>query len=109
MNTDGNTVAREVLLSFWKIHILIHAVDRPVIGQWMIQELRRHGYDVSPGTMYPLLHRMVRHGWLRLEVNDLAGPRAPQWYHLTSKGRKVLEVVQQHLVELQGEVEEIQA
>jgi DNA-binding PadR family transcriptional regulator len=52
-------LGREILLSLWKIHILHHAAAGPVVGLWMLQELRRHGYDVSPGTIYPLLRRMV--------------------------------------------------
>src|ERR1044071_7723073 len=56
---------REILLSFWKVHILHHAGEQPLHGQWMIVELRRHGYEISPGTLYPLLHRMERLGWLR--------------------------------------------
>ncbi len=47
---------REILLGFWKVHILHHATEGPVVGQWMLTELRRHGYEVSPGTLYPILH-----------------------------------------------------
>lgn len=57
---------REILLSFWKVHILHHAETQPVFGQWVTRELRRHGYEVSPGTLYPLLTRMQERGWLRL-------------------------------------------
>ena len=56
---------REILLSFWKIHILHHAEEQGVYGQWMLEELHRHGYRLSPGTLYPLLARMARRGWLR--------------------------------------------
>ncbi|MPY87028.1 MAG: hypothetical protein GEU99_03820 [Luteitalea sp.] len=62
---DHKAVTREILLGFWKVHILHHAAERPVVGQWMLGELRRHGYDLSPGTLYPLLKRMQRNGWLR--------------------------------------------
>ncbi|HAE40030.1 MAG TPA: PadR family transcriptional regulator, partial [Candidatus Riflebacteria bacterium] len=44
----SNDVQREILLSFFKVHILHHAAEEPVYGQSIIQELRRHGYDVSP-------------------------------------------------------------
>ena len=60
-----NIATREILLSFWKVHILHHAGEEPIHGQWVLTELRRHGYDISPGTLYPLLHRMERHGWLK--------------------------------------------
>ena len=51
-------LTREILLAFWKVHILHHAAQEPIVGQWIKRELRRHGYDVSGGTLYPLLARM---------------------------------------------------
>mgnify|MGYP003345335748 CR=1 FL=1 len=55
-------VSREVLLAFWKVHILHHASEAPLHGHWMLEELRHHGYHISPGTLYPLLARMERRG-----------------------------------------------
>jgi PadR family transcriptional regulator PadR len=95
---------REILLSFWKIHILHHAAEHPVVGQWMLEELRQHGYTVSAGTLYPVLKRMETHGWLRSEADETAGPRARREYHLTPAGRRVLVVVSRFLKELTGEV-----
>ena len=54
----------EILRPLWKVHILHHAGETPIVGNWMLEELREHGYRVSPGTLYPLLGRMVRLGWL---------------------------------------------
>jgi hypothetical protein len=48
---------REMLLSFWKLHILHHAGAGPVRGPWVLTELRRHGYEISPGTLYPFTLR----------------------------------------------------
>ena len=50
---------------FWKIHILHHADEHGVYGQWMLEELHHHGYRLSPGTFYPILARMAERGWLR--------------------------------------------
>src|SRR5215207_4500609 len=52
---DSKLLTREILLGFWKVHILHNAAEHPIIGQWVLTELRRHGYDISPGTLYPLL------------------------------------------------------
>ena len=104
---DTNTrkaIQREILLGFWKIHILHHAVEGPVVGQWMLQELRRHGYEVSPGTLYPILHRMEGLGWLRCETDAGGGSRALRRYYITDCGKEVLVVVQQQLEELTGEL-----
>ena len=103
---DTKLLTREILLSFWKVHILHHASEHPLFGQWVLEELRRHGYDISPGTLYPLLRRMERHGWLRCQVEPGGGPRARQYYHLTSRGAAVLAELRKNVVELHHEVVE---
>lgn len=103
---DMTRVNKEILLGFWKVHILHHAAERPVVGQWMLKELRRHGYDVSPGTLYPMLNRMESHGWLRSEVDPELGPKAPRSYYLTDKGREVLVHVEIQIKELRRELNE---
>ncbi len=95
---------REVLLSFWKVHILHHAGEAPVHGQWILTELRRHGYEISPGTLYPLLNRMERLGWLRCKVDPDGGRRARKDYRLTFEGRQVLKLIREQLEELHEEV-----
>ena len=97
-------VIREILLSFWKVHILHHAAEGPVYGQWMRNELGRHGYDISPGTLYPLLQRMEKHGWLRCEQNTEGGRRARKNYFLTKEGQSVLDTVRSQVEEMYREV-----
>ncbi|MBI4677133.1 MAG: helix-turn-helix transcriptional regulator [Elusimicrobia bacterium] len=99
-----NGVQREILLAFWKVHILHHAAKGPLVGQWMMHELRDHGYEVSPGTLYPILNRMESRGWLRCEVDPKAGPRARRDYFLTKKGREVLRLLRTQIKELYREV-----
>jgi DNA-binding PadR family transcriptional regulator len=95
---------REILLSFWKVHILHHAGEEPVHGQWILTELRRHGYELSPGTLYPLLQRMERLGWLRSKADPGGGRRARRDYRLTREGHKVLALVREQIGELYAEV-----
>ena len=85
----AKAVDREFLLAFWKVHILHHAGEEPVVGQWMIRELRRHGYEVSPGTLYPLLHRLEGDGLIRAKWDTSTG-RKRKWYELTAAGKKRL-------------------
>ena len=99
-----NVVNREVLLSFWKVHILHHADGELVHGQWILNELRRHGYEISPGTLYPLLNRMARAGWLKCKTDPAQGRRARKDYLLTAKGRQVLALIREHIQELYDEV-----
>ncbi len=87
---------KEILRPLWKVHILHHASEGPVVGNWLLEELREHGYRDSPGTLYPLLARMVRLGWL---AKDRGGR-----YRITTAGRQALAEVRTRLLELQSEV-----
>jgi len=95
-------VVREFLLGFWKIHILHHAEEQGVYGQWMLEELHRHGYRLSPGTLYPLLARMARRGWLR--ATEPKRSRGARVYRITPAGSEVLKRLRASLAELQHEV-----
>lgn len=98
----SDAITREFLLAFWKIHILHHAEEQGVYGHWMLEELHRHGYRLSPGTLYPLLARMARRGWLR--STEPKGSRAARVYRITPSGSEVLERLRASLAELQHEV-----
>jgi len=98
----SDPVVREFLLAFWKIHILYHAEEGGVHGHWMVEELHRHGYRISPGTLYPMLSRMEKRGWLKAaEPKRAKGARV---YRLTARGRDVLKQIRRSLAELHHEV-----
>ena len=103
---EHKALQREILLSFWKIHILHHALEGPVVGQWMLSELRQHGYEVSPGTLYPMLHRLERLGWLVSEVEPGGGPKARRGFRATPAGKAVLVQVRRQLRELLAEIQD---
>jgi PadR family transcriptional regulator, regulatory protein PadR len=90
---------RELLLGLWKIHIHYHAGQGPVVGQWILRELREHGYEVSPGTLYPLLARMEASGWLRAE-REGQGIRARKLFRLTRDGETLLDTLRPFVREL---------
>jgi PadR family transcriptional regulator, regulatory protein PadR len=96
---------REVLRPLWKVHILHHADQGPIIANWMLEELREHGYRVSPGTLYPLLARMVKLGWLkRPDRTGREAPKAARPYRITPAGRRALREIEARLRELVREV-----
>src|SRR6186997_547069 len=97
-------VVREFLLAFWKIHILHHAAKQGIYGQWMLEELNHHGYRLSPGTLYPMLARMARRGWLR--AAEPKRSKAARVYRLTPSGHHVLRQILDSLDELYREVGE---
>lgn len=102
MKRTTNPENREILLALWKIHILHHAGQNPIYGLWMLEELAEHGYRLSPGTLYPILSRMVRNGWLRCEKNDHAKGRRN--YRITPEGRRLLRRLRKQIDELQHEL-----
>jgi DNA-binding PadR family transcriptional regulator len=86
-----------------RLHILHHAANKPVFGLWFIEELARHGYKLSPGTLYPLLHGLERRGYLRSKDERL-GNRSRRVYRATPLGRKVLAGAREKVRELFGEL-----
>ena len=86
-----------------RLHILHHASTRPVFGLWFIEELGRHGYRLSPGTLYPLLHGLERKGYLR-STSERSGKSLRRLYQATPLGRKALLAARQKVSELFGEL-----
>ncbi len=94
---------RDFFLGFIKIHILHHAAHAPVFGLALIRELARHGYDVSPGTVYPVLHELERAGYLSREDQVVRG-KIRKYYRITPRGRRALAEVRVKIAELVAEV-----
>jgi PadR family transcriptional regulator PadR len=97
------TKHQEFLAGFIRLHILHHAVEGEFIGNWMIEELREHGYKIGPGTLYPMLHALERKGYLKSRTEG-AGRRARRHYHATRKGHDALKVAISKLRELSKEL-----
>lgn len=69
----------------------------------MIEELRRHGYEIGPGTMYPLLHSLERKGYIRPK-KERSGSRWRKVYRITPIGRRALNLARRRVRELFGEM-----
>jgi DNA-binding PadR family transcriptional regulator len=93
---------RRFLRGAVELHILLHAAEGEVHGAWMSEELARHGYRISPGTLYPTLHRLEAEGLLRSR-RAVAGGRTRRLYAATPAGKRALEEARQALRELAGE------
>ena len=94
---------RDFFLGFVRIHILHHAAEEPIYGLAMIEELERHGYELSPGTLYPILHSMEKKGYLEREERVVEG-HVRKYYTATEEGRRALVEVRGKIAELVGEV-----
>jgi PadR family transcriptional regulator, regulatory protein PadR len=93
----------ELLGGFVRLHILHHAAEAELYGQWMIEELARHGYRLSPGTLYPLLHSMEKRGYL-VSRQERIGKTARRLYRATPVGRRALKLARSKAQELFGEL-----
>jgi PadR family transcriptional regulator, regulatory protein PadR len=96
-------IIRKLFLGFIQIHILHHSKKEPFFGSWMIDELKKHGYMMSPGTLYPLLHSMESAGLLVKEDRTVEG-KIRKYYRITSKGEDVLEEARSKAYELFKEI-----
>ena len=94
---------RDFFLGFIKIHVLHHAAHEPIYGVAMIAELARHGYQLSPGTLYPLLHGLQEQGLLSREDRVVEG-RVRKYYVITQQGSAALQEAKQKIAELVYEV-----
>lgn len=85
-----------------RLHVLHHASEQEIYGQWMISELAEHGYSLSPGTLYPMLHAMERKGYL-VSRTEKDGRIMRKYYLATAKGREGLAMAKARLREFIGE------
>jgi DNA-binding PadR family transcriptional regulator len=91
-----------------RLHILHHACQEPIFGVGIMEELARHGYRLSPGTLYPLLHGLEERGYLRSSQKSAgqksAGGQSRREYRATPKGRKALVAAKVKVRELFSEL-----
>jgi len=100
-----NQMIRSFFLGFVKIHILHHAAEEPVYGLWLIDELNRHGYTISPGTLYPVFHSLEREGLL-VSKREVVQGKVRKYYRTTAKGKKTLQQAKSKVRELLNEIDE---
>jgi PadR family transcriptional regulator, regulatory protein PadR len=90
---------RDLYSGLIRLHLLHHAAEQPIFGLGMIEELGRHGYQISPGSLYPLLHGLERKGYLKAsEVRN--GKSFRKVYRATPLGRKALASAKEKVREL---------
>ncbi len=96
---------RDYVFGFVRVHILYHAAHEEVYGKHLKEELARHGYDLSYGTLYPMLHKMERDGHLKSAPGREKG-RYRRGYRITPAGLKILAEAKAKVRELLDELEE---
>ena len=96
-------VDKDLFSGMVRLHVLHHAEEGPVYGLAIIEELQRHGYQISAGTMYPILHGLERKGYLQSQ-SERADGRERRVYRITPIGRRALETGRTKVRELFGEL-----
>jgi len=99
----GNLGNRDLLGGFIRLHVLHLANSGPIFGIGIIERLAFHGYVLSPGTLYPILHGLERDGFLRSRT-EVAGNKRRRVYDITAEGQKTLVLSKARLWELFKEV-----
>ena len=94
---------RNIFLGFIRIHILHHASEGEIFGVEMMDELRRHGYLISSGTLYPILHSLEEDGYLTRR-DEVVGGKVRKYYRITEKGINALKDAKKKIQELTEEV-----
>ena len=94
---------QELLKGLIRLHILHHAAEKELYGQWMINELARHGYTLSPGRLYPMLHALERNGYPKSR-KERQGRTFRRVYRATALGREANKLAKSKVRELVGEM-----
>ena len=97
--SSENKMLREFFLGFVKVHVLHHARRGAIYGVWFLEELERHDYHLSPGTLYPLLHGLEGAGYLEREDRVVDG-KVRKYYGITTLGAKALKEAKVKMHEL---------
>jgi PadR family transcriptional regulator, regulatory protein PadR len=98
MNDD-----RDLYSGMIRLHVLHHAEKGTIFGAGMGEELARHGYKISPGTMYPILHGLEKRGYLQ-SSEERSGKSLRRVYRITASGRRALNRAKLRVRELFGEL-----
>ena len=98
---DDSKIFRDLLLGFVKVHVLHHASQEPIYGSGIMEDLDRHGYELSAGTLYPLLHGLDAAAFLKRD-NRVVDGKVRKYYEITPLGERALEEARKKILELVG-------
>ncbi|GMQ64939.1 PadR family transcriptional regulator [Vallitalea maricola] len=98
-----NSISKRLFQGFICLHILHHASKEPIYGSWMLEELSEHGYKLSPGTLYPILHNLEKEGFIN-HYNEKVKGKIRKYYSITEEGKKELKESKRYLAELIAEI-----
>ena len=98
-----NMLEKDFCLGFTKINIVHLAAKKPVFGALIAREFAKHGHIISPGTLYPILHRLERDGYLESQLKTVHG-KVHKYYQTTTKGKTALGQAKRHIENMVNEI-----
>ena len=84
---------RDLMRGSLELMILSMLGEAPLYGYLIQKKLREASSNrirLQAGTLYPILHRLEESGAITSKWEDTGG-RDRKWYHLTARGRQLLE------------------
>jgi len=89
METEFGSFETELNRGFLQVLVLV-ALEQRMYGYGMIKLFERAGYAVEENTLYPLLRRLEKNGWIKSEW-DVGEDRPKKYYVITETGASVRE------------------
>ena len=89
MDTEFGSLETELNRGFLQVLVLV-ALERKMYGYGMIKLFEQTGYAVEENTLYPLLRRLEKNGWIESEWT-VGEDRPKKYYVITSRGASVRE------------------
>jgi len=107
INIGSMDLRKQIFQAFWQGMVKLLALHQanmgPIYGGRLSKYFRSLGYEISPGTLYPMLHSLEKANLLQCRIKIFKG-RARKYYELTSEGRDCLEALRQEVSGILREV-----
>ena len=86
-NNEPDIGSLETEMNRGFLHILVLAVlEKDMYGYSMVKHIEAMGYKVEENTLYPLLRRLEKNGWITSKW-DLTEDRPRKFYAIAAAGR----------------------
>ena len=87
MDAEVGSLETEMNRGFLQILVLA-LLEKDMYGYAMVRTVRGLGYEVEENTLYPLLRRLEKHGWVKSQW-DISQDRPRKFYSVTDRGRSL--------------------
>jgi PadR family transcriptional regulator PadR len=89
MDAEFGSFETEMNRGYLQVLVLV-ALEQRMYGYGMIKLFEQTGYAVEENTLYPLLRRLEKNGWIKSEWN-VGEDRPKKYYRITERGASMRE------------------